>query len=180
MYTPSNTSIPESTALTTLKGNLIASRTFTHLCNTSHSLQWDTPNSPKKMPFPLVRSPPHLIHTSFDRPHSPIQMASRSNQPFFHNSPTGQTDTPTDNKPVPVPADALLYYSDVAIKIDLYSATRLYVEMLSMWQCISFLRQPINAGKFSDCHWSYAVGFYSFIACLWNFTQITFLVQWYM
>ena len=33
-----------------------------------------------------------------DWPHSPPLMASRSNQPFFHNSPTKQTDThwPTD------------------------------------------------------------------------------------
>jgi len=40
----------------------------------------------------LRLSPPHLIHPSVNRNHSPLQTASRSNQPFFHNSPTGQTD----------------------------------------------------------------------------------------
>ena len=37
---------------------------------------------------------PHLIHPSLDRPRSPFQTASRSNQPFCHSRPTlsGQTD----------------------------------------------------------------------------------------
>jgi len=41
----------------------------------------------------------------------------RSNQPFFRNSPTGQTDRPTDgigDKPVPTSAYALLYHNDAA------------------------------------------------------------------
>ena len=50
-------------------------------------------------------------------PYSPPQTASRSNQPFFHSSPTGQTDRLTNgisDKPVRTPAYALLYYSDAA------------------------------------------------------------------
>ena len=34
-------------------------------------LQWDAPNSPSKLPRSLQRAPPHLIHPSFDRLHSP-------------------------------------------------------------------------------------------------------------
>jgi len=42
---------------------------------------------------PLPNStPPHLIHSSLNGPNSPPQTASLSNQPFFHNSPTRQTD----------------------------------------------------------------------------------------
>jgi len=72
---------------------------------------------PKTAPSPSKIST-HLIHPSFDRLHLPPQTASRSNQPFFHNSPTWQTakqtdrDRPTDgigDKPVPTPAYALLY-----------------------------------------------------------------------
>jgi len=37
-----------------------------------------------------------LINPSLDWPHSPLQTASRPNQQFFHNSPTGQTDRQTD------------------------------------------------------------------------------------
>ena len=37
----------------------------------------------------LRRSPPHLIYPSLDRPHSPLQTASRSNQPFCDSTPSG-------------------------------------------------------------------------------------------
>jgi len=40
----------------------------------------------------------HLIHPSLDRRHSPPQTAPRSNQPFFHSSPTGQIDRQTDRQ----------------------------------------------------------------------------------
>jgi len=43
----------------------------------------------------LRRSPPHLIYPFVDRPHSPHQTASRSNQPFCHNTPP---DRPTDRQ----------------------------------------------------------------------------------
>jgi len=63
-----------------------------------HWLQWDAPRLPLKMPLPLRRSPPPSNAPILDRPHSPLQTASRSNQPLFHNSPTGQTDRPTDRR----------------------------------------------------------------------------------
>ena len=46
----------------------------------------------------LSQSPPHLIHPSLDRLHSPLQTASGSNQSFFHNSSTRQTDQQTDRQ----------------------------------------------------------------------------------
>ena len=67
----------------------------------------------KTTPFPS----PISAHSSLDRPHSPPETASRSNQPFFHRSPTWQTDRQTDrptdelsNNAVPTPAYALLYW----------------------------------------------------------------------
>jgi len=56
------------------------------------------PTFTPKLPIPLRRSPPDLIHPPFKWPHSPPQMASRSNQPFSHNSPTRQTDRHTDRQ----------------------------------------------------------------------------------
>jgi len=38
----------------------------------------------------------HLIHPSLDRPHSPFQTASGSNQPFCHSTLSGQTDWQTE------------------------------------------------------------------------------------
>jgi len=52
--------------------------------------------TPKTAPS-LPRSPPHLIHPSLDRTHSPPQTASGSNQPFCHNTLSGPTDTPTSH-----------------------------------------------------------------------------------
>ena len=46
--------------------------------------------------FPFDDLHPHLIHLSLYGPYSPSQTAPRSNQPFFHNSPTGSTDRPTE------------------------------------------------------------------------------------
>jgi len=43
-------------------------------------------------PFLFDDLHPHLIHPSPERPHSPPQTASRSNQPFCHNSPTKPKD----------------------------------------------------------------------------------------
>ena len=54
------------------------------------------PKFPPKPAASLWRSPPHLIYPSLDRPHSPSQTASWSNQSFFHRSPTGQTDRQTE------------------------------------------------------------------------------------
>jgi len=50
---------------------------------------------PQNCPFSFYDHP-HLIHPSLDRPQSPPQTASRSNQLFFHNSCTGHTYRQTD------------------------------------------------------------------------------------
>jgi len=57
-----------------------------------HWLQRDVPNSSQNRPF----LPPHLIHPSLDRPHSPSQTASGSNRPFCHSTFSGHTGRPTD------------------------------------------------------------------------------------
>jgi len=57
-----------------------------------------TPNSPLKLPLPLQRSSPHLIHPSLDRSHSPSRMTSGLNQPFCHNTLSGQTNTQTNRQ----------------------------------------------------------------------------------
>jgi len=62
----------------------------------SHRLQLDAPHLPRKFPFLFDVFYPRLIHSSLDRPHSPSQTVSRSNQPFCHSTPSGQTDRQTD------------------------------------------------------------------------------------
>ena len=54
------------------------------------------PTFTPKLVFIYLRSPPHLIHPSLDRRHSLSQTASRSNQPFCHNTLCGPTDRSTD------------------------------------------------------------------------------------
>jgi len=62
-----------------------------------HWLQWNAPHLTPKLPLPhSTISKSHLIHHSLNLSHSPPQTASRSNQPFFHNSSTEQTDQLTD------------------------------------------------------------------------------------
>jgi len=71
-----------------------------------------TTGRPKFTPkTPLRQSPPSSeIHPSLDRPHSPPQMASGSNQPFCLNTLSGpthrHTDRPTDG------TGSTLYYVD--------------------------------------------------------------------
>ena len=52
--------------------------------------------NPKTASSPFNDLQSHLIHHSLNLSHSPPQTASRSNQPFFHNSSTEQTDQLTD------------------------------------------------------------------------------------
>ena len=55
------------------------------------------PTFAPKLPLPCDGLHSHLIHPSLDGPHSPLQTASRSNQPFCRSTPFGQTsDRPTD------------------------------------------------------------------------------------
>ena len=59
-------------------------------------IMWDAPNSPPKLPTPsLPFDDHHPSNKSFDRPHSPSQTASGSNQQFCHNFPDRQTDRQT-------------------------------------------------------------------------------------
>ena len=51
---------------------------------------------PQNCPFPFDDHHPHLIHPSLDRPLSPPQTASGSNQTFCHSTLFRQTDRPTD------------------------------------------------------------------------------------
>ena len=53
-------------------------------------------NGNEKPPLPLGGHGPHLIHSSLDRPHSPPQTASRSNQPCCHSTSYGPTNWQTD------------------------------------------------------------------------------------
>jgi len=69
-------------------GRARRSRTITQ--RSPHWLQWDAPNSP--LPS-LRRLTSHLIHPFLDRPHSPSQMASGSNQPLCHSTLSGQRQT---------------------------------------------------------------------------------------
>jgi len=72
-------------------------RTFAQLRNKVPTGYNGTPHiHPPKLPLSLRRSTPYLIHPSLDRPHSPLQTASRSNLPFWHGILSGPTDTPTD------------------------------------------------------------------------------------
>jgi len=65
-----------------------------------HWLQWDAQNYPQNCTFPFDDHQPHLIHPSLNWPHSTPQMASRSNQPFCHNTLCRQTDRPTNTQTV--------------------------------------------------------------------------------
>jgi len=53
---------------------------------------------PQNCPFPFNNHHPYLIHPSLDRPHSPPQTASRSNQLFCHNTLSGHTHKQTDRQ----------------------------------------------------------------------------------
>jgi len=53
---------------------------------------------PQNCPFPFDDHHIHLIHPSVDRPHSPSQTASGSNQQFCHNTLSGETDRQTDRQ----------------------------------------------------------------------------------
>ena len=80
-------------------------------------------------PFPREHVDPHLIHPSLDRPHSPSQMASRSNQPFCHRILSGpQTQTQIDRwdrwQVNSISAYALLIESDVLIIAKIESQTK--------------------------------------------------------
>jgi len=53
-----------------------------------------------KSSLPLEACGPYLMHECLGWPHSPPQTASRSNQPFCHNTLCGPTDRPSDRQMV--------------------------------------------------------------------------------
>jgi len=58
-WSPSNTTMPGPTALTTPNNSSIGSCiSHTTMQQSPHWWQWDAPNSPSKLPLPLQRSPP--------------------------------------------------------------------------------------------------------------------------
>ena len=81
-WTPSNTSMPGPTPLTTPNSS-IAVHTSTQLHNKGSNGYNGTPKiHPQNRPFPFDDHHQNLMHPFLDRPHSP-QMASGSNQPFW-------------------------------------------------------------------------------------------------
>jgi len=90
-------------------------------------LQWDAPHLSQNCHFPFDDLHPHLMHPSFDRPHSSPQTASIFNQSFFHNfthETDRQTDTPTDglgDHSVQHPLTFYRLYSDAANNTTLYA-----------------------------------------------------------
>jgi len=73
---------------------------FTHYHTTMQQsplrLQWDAQLHLQNCLFPFDDHYLYLIHLSLDRPYSPFQTASGSNQPFCHSTLSRQTDRPTD------------------------------------------------------------------------------------
>jgi len=81
-----------------------------------------------KPPLPLKARGPHLTHPSFNQPYSPLQMASRSNQPFCHSTLCRPTDRPTygvGDSSIPIPImlylDLKLQSTSVHMKGDKYN-----------------------------------------------------------
>jgi len=83
---PSSTSMTGPTPFTTPKDSSIGS------CKFPIGFNWMPHIYPQNCPFPFDDHHLHLLHASFDRPHSPSQMASRSTQPFCHSTLSRQTD----------------------------------------------------------------------------------------
>jgi len=76
-------------------GSLITSAVCT-ITSQSPLVQWDVPYPPPKLPFPIGQLPPPSTCLILGPSWPTIQTASRSNQPFFHNTPGEQTDGLTD------------------------------------------------------------------------------------
>jgi len=94
---------------------------------------------------PMETNPPlpwgmwtHLIHPSLYWTHSPPQTASGSNQPFCHNTLSGQTNQPTD-QPTDgignnsIPKLFILYYIDREWRADNVIQIRYEMPSSSHW-----------------------------------------------
>jgi len=94
-WTPSNTWMPGVTPLTMPNDSSIGSRTSIQLHNKGPLVTMGRPKfTPQNYPFPSTISIPSNT-PSLNRPDSPSQTASRSNQLFCHNT---QTERPTDRQ----------------------------------------------------------------------------------
>jgi len=80
--------------LKVILGRVHRSRTITQ--QSPHYLQWNAPNSPQNCPFPFNDHQPPS-NTPIPQP-TPLTTptASGSNQPFCHNTLSGQTDCQTN------------------------------------------------------------------------------------
>ena len=74
------------------------------------------PNSPQSSPFPFDDHHLRLINLSLDRPQSPSQTASGSNQPFCHSTVSGPTDQLTDRHTIRVLA-IMRYLATIAVGV---------------------------------------------------------------
>jgi len=84
---PSNTWMPGPTPLTMPNDSLITVRNSTQRCNKGPIGNNGMPQiHPWNCSFPFDDHHQNLIHPYQARPHSPSQMASRSNQPCCHSS----------------------------------------------------------------------------------------------
>jgi len=85
--------MPGLTPITTLNGSSIFSRTLTQLYKKSTFSYNGTPHIyPQDCPLPWGNRQPQQPASTLDLADPPPQMASRSNQPFCHITPDGQTN----------------------------------------------------------------------------------------
>ena len=92
---PFRTSVSGPTPLTMPNDSSIGSRTSAQLRNKGPIGYNGTPQI-HNCPFPFDNHHSNLIHPFLNRPHSPSQTASGSNQPFCHSTLSGPTDRLTD------------------------------------------------------------------------------------
>jgi len=84
--------------MTTSNGNSINSHTLTQLCNKFPIGYNECHTFTPKLPLPMGQFPPHPLSSSLNLADLPTQMASRSNQSFFYNTPARQTNTHTQRE----------------------------------------------------------------------------------
>jgi len=95
---PSNTRMSKPTPLNNPTNSSISSCTSTQLWNKVPIAYNGMPQiHPQNCPFPSTITTPSNTPI-LDRPHSSSQTASGSNQPYCHNTLSGQTHTQTDRQ----------------------------------------------------------------------------------
>jgi len=141
-----------------------ARRSRTTTQKSPHWLQWDATKFTPKSAHSLRRSPPHLIHSSLDRRHSPSQTASGSNQPFWHNTLSGQTDRPTHGiRDRSIPRALTFYYidSERRAKIIKFGRKVTSVNIVVRWlRCMQYANMTH--------HWSTPTAFHNTANSIWD------------